>query len=249
MMRTLAVLLFAVQFSSAAVTPPPPKADDLTVKLSKRVSRYDIGALSFVGGLLRVSNDFQIPMGIAWVDSPSAHAEQRFAWKDATVQEIIQTISNAQPGYAVQMGNGVVHVFPGSAIPDGENFLKLRIKAYETHNAMVEVASYKLHMLVTPIRGNHLVSIAGPGDSKVTVDLKNSPVEDILDALAVASNRKIWVVTFSGDAGLTQEGFRRTTSLWTEQPIPDAEQPTWHLMRWGDPVPPLVENKTSQARP
>src|ERR1700746_2126918 len=123
MKRTLVLLLFAVRVSSAAVTPSSTQADDHALKLSKRASSYNIGPLSLVGALLRVSNDFGVPMGIVWVNTPSARAERLFAWKDTTVQQIIQTIAKTQPGYAVQTNNGVVHVFPSGVIPDGENFL------------------------------------------------------------------------------------------------------------------------------
>jgi hypothetical protein len=75
------------------------------------------------------------------------------------------------------------------------------------------------------------------GDSKVSVELKDATVENILDALAVASNRKIWIVTFANDPKLTPTGLRKTTSLFTDAPVPDKEQPTWHLQRWGDPMP------------
>lgn len=251
MKRTLVFLLFAVTLSLAAVatTPHPPQADDLTLKLSKRVSSYDIGALSFVGALLRVSNDFRVPIGIVWVNSPPARAERPLVWKDATVHQIIQTIAKTQPRYGVEIKNGVVHIFPSGVIPDSENFLKLKIKAYQANNAMVEVASYKLHMLVTPIMGNHAVSIAGPGDSNVNVDLRDIAIETVLDALVTTSNRKIWIVTFTDDQSLSPRGLRRVRSLWSDKLPSDEEQPIWDLLRWGDPVPPIVENKTSQARP
>jgi len=248
MICTLALLLFVVRFSSAAVdtTPRPPQADDLTVKLSKRVSSYDIGPLSLVGALLRVSDDFRVPMGIIWVDSPSGRAERRFAWKDATVQEIIETIAKTKPGYQVEVSHGVVHLFP--PIPDGQNFLKLKIREFNSQHDYIEMASFKLHLLVTPRRYGQ-ISVGVTGDSRVTLELKDATVENILDALVVNSNRKIWIVTFLDDPKLLSTGLRKTRSLFTDLPVPDEEQPTWHLMRWGDPVPPLVTNQTSQAAP
>jgi hypothetical protein len=218
----------------AAVSPRP---DDLSPKLHKHVTNYNLGVFSLVGALIRVSNDFQIPIGIAYIDSPAVRAELPFAWKEATVLEIIETIAKTQPGYHVQVRNGVVHIFP--MIPDAQNFLKLKIEEFNVHNDYIELASFELHSLITPRRYS-LISIGATGDSKVDVELKNSAAEDALDALAIASNRKIWIVTFSNDTRLTQRGFRRTKSLWTEEPIPDAEQPVWQLMRWGDPMPPAV---------
>jgi len=67
--------------------------------------------------------------------------------------------------------------------------------------------------------------------------LKNVGVEDVLDALAVASARKIWIVTFSDDPTLTPTGFRRSLTLWNNFPIPDNEQPIWDMLHWRDVIP------------
>jgi hypothetical protein len=235
----LAVLLALLPFCAAA-SPP----DDLTAKLSKSVSNYNLGSFNFVGALIRVSNDFEIPLGIAWVNSPAAHKELPFTWKKATILEIIQNIVSTQPGYQVEVADGVVHIWPSGLIPDRENFLKLKIPAFDVHDAYVEVASFKLHVLVTP-RKYGQISIGGTGDSKVTLELENASVGAVLDALVVASNRKIWVVTFSDEAKLTARGLRRAESLWSGKATPDEEQPSWDLIRWGDPLPPLAAGNQS----
>jgi len=241
-------MLCALAFSALAIAvvcpapaaPRPLPAEDLAAKLNKHVSNYNLGVINVVGALLQVSNDFQIPMGITWVNSRAARAESAFAWKNASIGEIIQSIANTQPGYEVRVRNSVVHVSPSGLIPDAENFLKTKLPSFQTHNTMVEVASFKLHMLVTPIRGSHQVSIAGPGDSKVDVQLKNCTVEDVLDAFVLTSNRNVWIVTFPDKASLTASGLRRTGSLFTDALISDDQQPVWYLHHQGDPPPPLL---------
>src|SRR5712692_6379653 len=124
MLAKTALLLVAFQSSwMVPVGSGSPLPDDLTVKLSKHVTNYNLGVFNFLEALIRVSNDFQIPMGIVWVNSPAERAELPFAWKDATVREIIEGIAQTQPGYQVQIKNGVVHVSPRALIPDRENFL------------------------------------------------------------------------------------------------------------------------------
>ncbi len=219
---------------------PPSRADDLATKLSKRVTNYNLGVFTFPEALIRVSNDYQIAMGIAWVNNRAGRTELPFTWKNATVREIIEAIAQSQPGYDVQFKNGIVRVSPNGLISDRENFLKMKIDAFNVHDTYIELASFKLHTLVTPMSGNRQFSIAGPGDSRVSVELRHSTVESALDALAIASNRKVWIVTFSDDAPLTSRGLRRTISLWSDKPQPDDEQPGWDLQRWGDPTPPLL---------
>src|SRR6266571_1012677 len=243
MLARIALLLFTSQpvWTVSAASASPAK-DDLSIKLSKHVSNYNLGVFNIVEALIRVSNDFQIPMGIAWVNTPAARSELPFGWKDGTIQEIIEAIARTQPGYQVQVKNGVVHVSPSGLIPDRENFLSTKIRAFEVHNEYIEMASFKLHKLITPpwFAG---FSVGATGDSKVNLELKDATVEDILDALAVASNRKIWIVTFADDPKLTPSGLRKTRSLFTEVPVPDKEQPIWHLQRWGDPMPSVIATK------
>jgi hypothetical protein len=212
-------------------------ASSATDKLDTRVPHYSVDSSNFPAALIHVSNDFHIPMGIVWVDSKSERSESPLSWNDATVREIIEGVAKSRKGYEVQMKNGIVHISPSTLIPSRQNFLKLKIPSFETHDTYIEVASWKLHELLDPHKGNQQVSIGGAGDSRVSVQIKDSLVEDILDALAEASNRKIWVVTFVNDDGVTSRGFRRTVSLWSKKPGPDEGQPAWDWLRWGDPVP------------
>src|ERR1700730_13791112 len=197
MLARIVLLLFALQpVWTVSAASASPATDDLSAKLSKQVTNYNLGTFDIVEALIQVSNDFQIPMGITWVNTPAGRAELPFAWKNATVREIIEAIARTQPGFQVRVKNGVVHVSPLGLIPDRENFLNMKIRAFEVHNEYIEVASFKLHKLMAPPRFAGF-SVGATGDSKVSVELEDATVENILDALAVASNRKIWIVTFA----------------------------------------------------
>lgn len=78
------------------------------------------------------------------------------------------------------MRNEVVHVFPSALIPDRENFLKLKIGEFEVHDR-VEVVSWKLHTLVTPMNYG-AISIGATGDARVDLVLRDTAVGDVLDA-------------------------------------------------------------------
>lgn len=106
----VALIVFALQFLwPGSVAFSLPRTDDLSAKLSKRVSSYNLGTVNFIQALLKVSSDFQIPMGISWVNTSATRASSSLSWKDAPVREVVETIVKTQPGYRVQMRNGVVH--------------------------------------------------------------------------------------------------------------------------------------------
>jgi hypothetical protein len=161
-------------------------------------------------------------------------------WKKSDVRQIILDIVGTQSSYHFQAMPGVAHV--SASIPDDENFLKINVQEFKVHNEYAELAYFKLRMQIIPEEhGNRQISLAGPGDSRLSVSLVQPKVEEVLDALSLASNRKIWVVTFSRAPRLTQAGMRRSISLWTNTPT-EVDQPHWDVIRWGDPLPPSIAN-------
>ena len=244
MLARIALFLLFLQTPGApSSSSGPDRPGDLDSRLGASVRSYQLEAVDFVDALTRVASDFQLPMGIEWVNTPSARAKVKLSWKKATVQKILQAVADGQPGYKIVVHKGVVHIFAANLIPDRENPLKLSISTFEVRNVTVEFASQELHDIV-----KRTVSPAGPqqrtggvarsgasniDDPKVSVRLSNTTVEDVLDALALASARKVWIVTFSDSPSLAASGYRRTLTLWNSFRIPDDEQPLWDLLHWG----------------
>ena len=229
----LRFLLFLLAPYFSAPSTVASTSQDLGSTLGRRVSNYSLGPCCFVEALVHVSNDFHVPFGITWILPANENAKISFAWHDVTLTQMIDNIVRTQQGYGTFVKDEVLHVFPPrDVLPDSQNFLKLKLPSFKAHDDFVELASFKLHTMVTPRRSGQ-VSVGGTGDSKVDLDLRDCTVEDALDAIAIASNRKIWIVTFTDDRGLTSRGWRRTSSLWASKPQPDEEQPGWDLLRWG----------------
>src|SRR5579864_6208285 len=64
----------------------------LDAKLHVTVHSYKLEASNIVEALARVAKDFQIPMGIEWVDSSTAKGNISHSWKDTTPADILNTI-------------------------------------------------------------------------------------------------------------------------------------------------------------
>ncbi|MGH9440150.1 MAG: hypothetical protein ACRD22_20320, partial [Terriglobia bacterium] len=189
------------------------------------------------------------PMGIEWVLTPSATKPVNLSRADATVQEIIEALAKSQPGYEVEIRNRIVHVAPSGLAHRAQNFLDLRVGDFEVRNEAEEMVNRRLYEVanatVSPPKPQSGTAARGIGGSllgevgapNVSVSLRNATVEDVLDALSLASDKRIWVVTFCADKALTPTGFRRTVSLWNNSPIPDSEQPIWDMFEWGRQPP------------
>jgi hypothetical protein len=219
-------------------------ADSLETKLAESVPSYHLEADNFAEGLIQVSRAFQVPMGIQWINTPKSTSRISLSWNQVTVRGIIEGIATTQNGYTVTAVNGIVHVFSAD-VPDNQNFLILRIPSFRVHQDVVQEAERQLRSLVmsrtVPLKegrggvaGSLLTNI---GEPRLDVELRDAAVEDILDSLAAASRKKIWVVTFQDSSSVTQTGFRRTSILRSEQVIPDDQQPVWKMFSWDELAP------------
>lgn len=222
-------------------------AADLNRKLRTEVRNYTLSAPSFTGALAKVSAQFEIPMGIEWVEVPDLMTEVRFSASRCTPQAIIEALLESHSGYSMGVENGVVHVFPSEWRTDKRNFLNLPIDQFDLKDQTVAFGRYKLRKQVAQmmrppsqrLSGNgEAASIAsGQGDRPVTFTIEGTSVRQVLDQLALAADFKIWVVTYPQDERFTSTGFRSSVSLYRSMSHVEDAQPVWEFFRWGQELP------------
>ncbi|HXH51602.1 MAG TPA: hypothetical protein VNM47_19860 [Terriglobia bacterium] len=208
------------------------------------VATYALSENNFPTALAKVAQDFSVPLGIEWVKLPSDPKEVKLAWRKATVREILQSVVRARPGYEMKVGNGIVHVLYANAESDKKNFLNIRVRNFRSADEYVAFSKQRLHDIVrstislpVPHAGGNLPSefrevVVSGGEHKATFEIQNGTVRDVMDKMALATDGKIWIVTFDEKAGLTSTGYRRTIySLWnTSATLPDQYQPGWDII-------------------
>ncbi|MGA8762457.1 MAG: hypothetical protein WB562_06165 [Candidatus Sulfotelmatobacter sp.] len=250
MFRKFVLLLVSSQLAVAALFAfCTTESDELSSQLATPVHDYNLTANSLLEGLTLVASEFRVPIGIEWVNTGAPKVEFNLHLKEATVGEIIETVARTQPGYDVRVGKGAVHVY-STEIPREQDFLLIRIGSFMASDEVVEVAERRLREVVklTTVLSKGVTGGTGGslatnvGDPKINVRVANATVEDVLDALAAASPKKIWIVTFTHSLDLTPTGFRRTANLRNSFPVPDDEQPVWETFRWGEPISPAVSS-------
>jgi hypothetical protein len=233
--RFIVLLLTATLISAVKCLPQSAKPDDLNQKLSFRVPVGRVDG-TFVEALGETARMFNIPIGISWVNTASTQRKRAVEYKDATVLEIIQDIAKTEAGYEVNIANNVVHVATKD-VPADQNFLYLKIPQF-SGNGVAAVVKAGLWMLLNqqiapnPPKGYGASISHSSSDPTLYLQFTNATVEEILDRIALASDQKVWVVSFAADPHLTPTGFRRTES-YPSQVIPaDDAEPTWDIFRW-----------------
>ncbi len=204
--------------------------------LSRRVSEGHVDG-TFVGALGQVARTFSVPMGISWLKTEGSQKKRSIEFKNATVLEIIEAIASSEPNYEVVVMNGVIHVAT-KEIPLGQNFLYLRIPEF-TAKGIANGAKVALWMQLNqrispdPHRGYGASIFSSASETKLDLTFTNATVEEILDSIAVASDSKVWLVTFEDNLNPTPSGFRRSESLLSKTATPDEGQPEWDIFPWG----------------
>ena len=208
---------------------------DLASKLNTRFTTCDMSGLNFVEALIHVAQTIEIPMGISWVNTPAARAKMVLLCNDLTAQQLLEKIVYSQSHYQMQVSSGVVHVF-STDIPVSQNFLFLQLPEFQAQGLInsVKVALWmQLNQIIQSTTRGYAASIfSNPDEPRLEVSLRNAAVADIFDSLAIASDRKIWVVTFDDSSTLIRSGFRRTRSLTAKKAMSDDEQPAWDIIGW-----------------
>ena len=215
-------------------------------KLASPVAEYLVSEGDPLNALLYVAADFQLPIGIEWIKDAAKPVSR--SWKQTTVLAILSDIAALSGKYLISANNGVVHIGPVAWMETENDVLDLRLDSFEVSNETVNEALFKLRHRVQPLmepdyvrQGGYGYSItSGFGDRPVTLKLTNPTVRDVLDALCLAADLKVWLVGYTSSPTKTSAGFLRTTSLWEEKmsEVPYIEQPYISMHVWGTPVGP-----------
>src|SRR5262249_366536 len=197
-------------------------AENLAAELDQRIPEYRLANVNFVEALIHIASDFKLPMGIAWVNTHAARSKSDFGWRNLTVREILEAVAQSQSDYDVVVANGVVHVLSNAMLAE-QNWLLLRLPSFHAQGVpnMVHVILWReLNSRVDQPKQGYAGSVlSSANDPKLNLTFTNSTVGEIFDSVALASDRKIWVVTFEDSLALTPTGFRRSKQLSSRNPI------------------------------
>jgi len=242
-----AMLFVSLLLASVASLPAQEQAPELQAKLDARVIQYRLTAKGLADVILRIGKQFELPVGIEWVKDDQAIQGLSLAWKDATVGDIISSVVKRYPPYSYRVERGIIHVFRPDMLDDGHNFLNLKVPDFfEARQEVGGLTNQRLQAVVQnivsprnlpPGAGEAGDYATGLEERPLTLALRGLTFREALDKLVDASERKMWVVTFSDGAGLTPTGFRRTETLWHPTPFPDRDQPMWDFRAWQEYMP------------
>ena len=159
--------------------------------------------------LIEIARQYQIPMGIEWVEpvnkvkpptsSPLALSESE------TVKDLIIQIVGKLAGYQVIMHDSFVYVAQEQVIADVRNFLNFRIPEINFSKSVLGAAEgalrLQIRMTFNPAKyaGSWNGGYGYPPEEKgkerkITLSFRNATIREILNGLVAAHGNAVWIV-------------------------------------------------------
>ena len=219
---------------------------------SSEVKNYSLEANSFVDAMLKISAQFQFPLGVEWVKTADTLRPVRFSRTNTTVKDLIQAVVSMHAGYEWRTEGGVVHVFQRDLVNDDRNPLNIIIKSFDEFDEQGETVGWAAtscfakprDVVRTPeLSGFGLAaSVLGyPGEPVFHFAAQNVPARKILDQIVTSSIRtipvkmqRIWIATFP-EKPVFSRTFLEVIPMNDPKFVPDQDQPFWILRSWGEP--------------
>jgi hypothetical protein len=169
-------------------------------KLEGRVEQFNTSGHSFVASLLELAYQYELPMGIEYMDRETAARPINLEFRDETVRGILLAIVGQAPEYRVSFSAGLVDIYSPKARDDPSNLFNRVIKDFgisqvDTHDADLALFCALGRELVPPSSCFGSVAIGQWGPLKITVHLQNAKVYEILNAIVAQNAKAIWTVT------------------------------------------------------
>lgn len=168
----------------------------------------------------RVSEKFDVPVGLEYRISAAKTRLVRFPYQARTAQTALVSVVNQMAGYRLRFHAGVAHVYEAGVAQDRRNWLNATLNEnLSAHSMTMREASAVLmqgaqEMVRARKGGGRGGSFPGtPEEPRITLQTRNAPIREYLNELVKVSRARMWVVRFSEMSTLTNGGFFEVASV------------------------------------
>lgn len=166
-------------------------------RVESRVAEFDVRGRPLVRAVLDLADQYQLPLGIEYVDSEAMWRPLNLKLSNKSVHEILEALVAQLPQYALRVSSGVVEIYSPKARADRSNLLNTVLNHFETSGQSPRMTSWSIHASMMSER-HQMPNLAGsvlePGhEPKITLNLKERKVYEILDALVAQNGESLWV--------------------------------------------------------
>jgi hypothetical protein len=178
------------------------KPTPLASKLDKRIAQFDASGHTLVAIALELSCTHKIPLAIEYADRYSTTEPIDLRFSNQSLREIFVGVVSKFPTYRVSFSDGLVTIYSPAARADKSNLLNTTIKRFNVTQRDTRDAETELFcaLLRETKSGNVCSGSTAPGQwgtKKITVDMEDAKVYEILNAVIGQNGEAVWTVAVS----------------------------------------------------
>jgi hypothetical protein len=220
-------LLFGVIFTAFNFIlgqSPSQEAALIGKKLAVRVETFDNQEKTLIETLLKVADEFHLPMGIEKVENVTINRPIQVRLKNVTVAQILDACIRQATNYSWAIRDDVILISSHSLEARASNLFNFVIPRFKAANISLDYANHDLslslyYQKVKP--ESYVESYLGDArlDGKlVNLDVKNATIRYILNRLVAQHGGSVWIARIAPEA---TDKLPSTSTIWQILPHGD----------------------------
>jgi hypothetical protein len=166
-------------------------------KLATRVERFDISGRPLVAATLDLAYKYRVPVALEYADREATTEPIDLHLRNESVREIFETVVAKFPHYRVTFSGGIVDIYSSFARTDTSNLLNTVIENFSVTQSDTHQADMQLFCdLVRKAEPDGVcagsIALGQWGTKKITLQLQNAKVYQILNAIVAQNGEAIW---------------------------------------------------------
>jgi hypothetical protein len=195
-----------------------PRVSDFEEKTDSLVERFSTSGRTLVDSVVELAYKYQVPMAIEYADREATTRPLNLEFHNKSFRGIVEAIVKEDPQYRVSFSNGIVDIFSPMAREEGSNLLNKIMKDFSVTEMETRLADSQLFCALVQSAGSGVCAgslAVGQWDPlRITLQMHNARVYEILNAIVAQNGRAIWTVTASNLTSLPQ-----CCGLWYIYPL------------------------------
>jgi hypothetical protein len=189
-------------------------------KLDRHVEHFDTAGRPLIAVLIDLAYEYELPMGIEYLDRESLTVPIDLRLQDESVRAILIATIQQVPEYQVAFSGGLVDVFVPRERENTSSLLNKVIKDFNVAEQDTGVANFELACALGSQANPSSVCVGSIakgqlGTTRASLHLQNAKVYEILNAMVAQNGKAIWTVIVSRSS-LTDP---HSSDLWHIYPI------------------------------
>jgi len=200
-------------------------------KLDGNVEVFDSEGQTLVENVLSLACQYQLPLGVEYLDRGAVSQRLRLQLRGKPVREILLSVVAQAPQYRLGFSGGCVQLYSPRARADPSNLLNAVVDNFQVSGVDPQVASAAafealVHETAPKTSVVESTALGTLGPPTMTLHLKKAKVYEILDTIVANHGAAVWVVRVPPDKLSTLKG-----TLWYIYPL---QPPNWREAVLGD---------------